>query len=113
MDVIYERGQATALDVIEHIPDPPSYSAVRALLAILERKGHVKHTKDGAKYVYLPIRSRKRAAQSAIKRVLQTFFNGSVEKTVAALLDNAESKLSDDELERMSKLIEQAKKEGR
>ncbi len=113
MDVIYRRGQATALDVIEEIPDPPSYSAVRALLAVLERKGHVKHSKDGIKYVYAPTRSRQRAAQSALRRVLQTFFEGSVEKAMASLLDNSDTKLSEHDFDRMSKLIEKAKKENR
>jgi predicted transcriptional regulator len=113
MDVIYRRGQATALDVIGEIPEPPSYSTIRALLVVLEKKGHLKHTKDGAKYLYAPVRSRQQAAKSALKRVLQTFFESSVEKAVAALLDSSDKKLSDQDLDRMAKLIEKARKENR
>jgi predicted transcriptional regulator len=113
MDVIYRRGQATALDVIGEIPEPPSYSTIRALLVVLEKKGHLKHTKEGAKYLYAPVRSRQQAAKSALKRVLKTFFESSVEKAVAALLDNSDKKLSDQDLDRMAKLIEKAKKENR
>ena len=113
MDVIYARGHATAMEIIQEVPDPPSYSAIRALLAILERKGHVKHTRDGAKFVYAPIRARHHAARSAVKRLLQTFFEGSAEKAMAALLDSADAKFSDEELQRMSKLIDTARKEKR
>jgi predicted transcriptional regulator len=113
MDVVYQRGQATAFEIIEDIPDPPSYSAIRALLAILERKGHLKHTKDGAKYVYLPMQPRHRAAQSAVKRMLQTFFGGSAEKAMAALLGSSEAKFSEEELKRMADMIEAARKENR
>jgi BlaI family penicillinase repressor len=113
MDVIYRRGQATALDVIEEIPDPPTYSAVRAILAVLEKKGHVKHKREGVKYIFAPTRSRERAAQSALTKVLQTFFDGSAEKVIAALLNPSEKKPSREDLERMTKLIEDAKKENR
>lgn len=113
MDVIYSQGRATALEVIERLPDPPSYSAIRALLGILERKGHLSHVKDGAKYVYLPTQPRQRAAQSAIKRLLTTFFDNSAEKAVAALLDSSDTKISDEELDRLGKLIRKAKKENR
>ena len=113
MDVIYRRGQATALDVIEEIPDPPTYSAVRAILAVLEKKGHVKHKREGVKYIYTPTRSRERAAQSALTKVLQTFFDGSAEKVIAALLNSSERKPSREDLQRMTKLIEDAKKESR
>lgn len=113
MDVIYAQGRATAQEVIDHLPDPPSYSAIRALLGILERKGHVSHTKDGAKYVYLPTQPRQRAAQSALKRLLTTFFDNSAEKAVAALLDNSDTKITDEELDRLGKLIRKAKKENR
>ena len=113
MDVIYRRGQATALDVIGEIPEPPSYSTIRALLVVLEKKGHLKHTKEGSKYLYAPVRSRQQAAKSALRRVLQTFFESSVEKAVAALLDSSDKKLSDQDLDRMAKMIEKAKKENR
>jgi predicted transcriptional regulator len=111
MDVIYRRGEATALDVIEDLPDPPTYSAVRALLAVLERKGHVKHTTEGTKYVYSATRSRQRAAKSAIKRLLSTFFDNSVEKAVATLLEGSDSRLSEKDLDRLSQLIDKAKED--
>ncbi len=110
MDAIYKLGSATAYEVLDNIPDPPSYSAIRALLSILERKGHLKHTKSGARFVYLPVEPRHRAAQSAIKRLLNTFFGGSTEKAVAALLDDADTKLSEKELDRLGKMIKEAKK---
>jgi predicted transcriptional regulator len=113
MDVIYRRGQATALDVIEEIPEPPTYSAVRAILAVLEKKGHIKHKREGVKYIYAPTRSRERAAQSALTKVLQTFFDGSAEKVIAALLNSSEKKPSREDLQRMTKLIDDAKKENR
>jgi BlaI family transcriptional regulator, penicillinase repressor len=113
MDVIYQRGQATASDVLEGLPDPPSYSAVRALLRVLETKGHVRHKQEGNRYIYLPIQARSRAAQSALAQVVQTFFGGSVEQTVATLLSDADTRLSEDELSRLAELIEQAKEGGR
>jgi len=113
MDIIYTRGRAGVADVVSELPDPPSYSAVRALLRVLEEKGHLKHKKDGARYIYLPTRSRHHAGRSAIRRVLQTFYDGSTEKAVAALLDASDSKLSPEELDRLARLIEQTKKEGR
>lgn len=113
MDVIYEHGQASAQDVLAALPDPPSYSAVRALLRILEQKGQVKHRKNGARYIYLPIRSRHTASRSALKRVLRTFFDGSVEQAVSALLSGSDAKLSDHELDRLSELIDQARREDR
>lgn len=113
MDVIYSRGQATAAEVIKDLPDPPSYSAIRALLGILERKGHLKHKVDGPRYVYSPKRPRVKAAKAALGRVLQTFFDGSTERAVAALLDREDRDISDSELDRLATLIEKAKKEGR
>jgi predicted transcriptional regulator len=113
MDVIYQRGQATAGDVLEGLPDPPSYSAVRALLRVLETKGHVRHKQEGNRYIYLPTQARSRAAQSALAQVVQTFFGGSVEQTVATLLSDADTQLSEDELSRLAELIEQAKEGGR
>jgi BlaI family transcriptional regulator, penicillinase repressor len=113
MDVLYRLGQATAGTVMSSLPDPPSYSAVRALLRVLETKGHVRHVQDGPRYVYLPTVPREKARQSAMQQLVRTFFGGSTEQAVAALLDLSSSKLSDDELDRLSLLIDQARKEGR
>jgi predicted transcriptional regulator len=113
MDVIYERGQATAAEVLAGLPDPPSYSAVRALLRVLEDKGHLKHESDGPRYVFMPTIARERARKSALKQLVKTFFDGSTEQAVAALIDLSSSKLSDAELNRLSNLIDQARKEGR
>lgn len=113
MDVIYERGRATAAEVLEGLPDPPSYSAVRALLRVLEDKGHLRHESEGPRYVFMPTVARERARKSALKQLLKTFFDGSTEQAVAALLDLSSSKLSDAELNRLSNLIDQARKEGR
>ena len=113
MDVVYRLGHATAADVLENMPDPPGYSAVRTMLRLLEEKGYLKHDQDGPRYIYLPTISRDKASQSALKQVVQTFFDNSTEQTVAALLDMSKSKMSDEELERLSQLIEKARKEGR
>lgn len=112
MDVIYRRGRATAAEVLEDLPDPPSYSAVRALLRLLEEKGHVEHEQDGPRYVYAPTVARDRARRSALKHVVRTFFDGSASEAMAALLDG-ETRLDDAELDRLSAMIEQARKEGR
>jgi predicted transcriptional regulator len=113
MDIIYKRAQATAVDVMENLPNPPSYSAVRAMLRLLEERGYLKHEQDGLRYVYLPTVSREKARQSALKQMLQTFFDDSTEDAVATLLDISRSKLSDSDLDRLSELIEEARKEGR
>ncbi len=113
MDIIYQRSQATAAEVMEHLPDAPSYSAVRALLRVLEEKGHVRHKQDGPRYVFLPTVSRDRAQKSALKQVVGPFFEDSAEQTVAALLDMTAKDMSDAELDRLSEVIEQARKEGR
>ncbi len=113
MDIIYSRGQATASEVMENLADPPSYSAVRALLRVLEEKGHLRHTLDGQRYVFSPTVARERAKRSALRAVLQTFFGDSAEEAVAALLDISQERLSDEELKRMENLIKQARKEGR
>lgn len=112
MDIIYKHGRATAAEVMEQLPEPPSYSAVRALLRVLEEKGHVKHKQIEKCYVFLPTVPRDSARRSALRHLLKTFFDGSREKMMAALLSDAPASLSDDELDRMAKLIEQAKKEG-
>lgn len=113
MDIIYRRGEASAAEVMADMADPPSYSAVRTFLRLLEEKGHLKHRKQGAKYIFEATRSRRQAGRSAVQRVLQTFFEGSTEKVVAALLDVSASDLSEEELNRLAELIEEAKKEGR
>jgi BlaI family penicillinase repressor len=113
MDVLYRDGRATASEVLAAMPDPPSYSAVRAMLRILENKGHVRHVADGTRYVYTPTLPRDRAGKPALAGVLETFFDGSTEKAVAALLDLSRSELSPEELDRLSQLIDQARMEGR
>jgi predicted transcriptional regulator len=113
MDVLYHRGRATAADVMAGLSDPPSYSAVRAMLRILEEKGHLKHEQDGPRYVYSPLVTRERARRSALRHLLHTFFDGSTEEAVAALLGMSQSKLSDKELDRLSRLIDKARSEGR
>ncbi len=113
MDIIYQLGQATAAEVLENLPDPPSYSAVRAMLKILEDKGHLRHKQQGPRYVFLPRLSREKAKRSAVKHLLQTFFDGSAESAVATLLDVSRSDLSNADLDRLNSLISQAKKEGR
>lgn len=113
LDIVYARGEATAVQVVGDMSDPPSRTAVRTLLGILEDKGHLKHRKEGKAYVYRPRRPRAQAGQSALRRVLQTFFSGSLEQAVAAHLTDKNATLSPDELERMVELIRQARKEGR
>jgi len=113
MDVLYQRGRATALEVQESLPDPPSYSAVRAMLRILEEKGHIRHEQDGARYVFLPTMTRDKAKRSALRHLLQTFFDGSAEQAVATLLDVSSSKLSDADLDRLAELIEKARAGGK
>ena len=110
MEIIYQHGKASAADVQRALPDPPSYSAVRALLRILEEKGHLKHDKVGPRYIFYPTHPRQSAGKSALKQVFQTFFDGSIEKTVAALLDVSDANLSAAELDRLTNLIKRAKK---
>ena len=113
MDVLYQRGRASASDIHQALPDPPSYSAVRAKLRVLEEKGHVRHEEEALRYVYLPTLAPDRARRSALRHVVDTFFNGSVEQVVAALVDRSALKVTGEELDRMSELIEKARKEGR
>jgi len=113
MDIVYRHREVSVNDVLEHLSDPPSYSAVRALMRVLEDKGHVKHREDGPRYMYSPTTSRSQAREHALDRVLTTFFGGSTERAVAALLDRAASDLDDGELERLSALIDRARQEGR
>jgi predicted transcriptional regulator len=113
MDILYRQGKASASDVREQMEDAPSYSAVRAMLRVLEDKGHVRHQAEGLKYVYVPTVARDRAKRTAVKHVMETFFNGSPEQIVAALLDVSSTRLTREELDRMSQLIENAKQEGK
>ncbi len=113
MDIIYRLEEASAAEVMENLPDPPSYSAVRALLRILEDKDHLRHRQEGPRYVYRPTVPRETAKHSALKHVLSTFFEGSVTQAVAALLDLTQEDLSEAELERLAHLIDQAHHEGR
>ena len=113
MDIVYRRGRATAHDVLADLADPPSYSAVRALLRLLEERWHVKHVEDGQRYVYMPAVARGDARKSALAHVVKTFFAGSVEQAVATLVESSRTKLSRDELDRLAEVIDRAKKEGR
>ena len=113
MNIVFASGQATANEVLEKMPDPPSYSAVRAMLRILEQKGHLKHEQEGTRYVYKPTVNREKARRSALDQILATFFDGSAAKVVSTLLDQHAKSLSDQELESLSSLIERARKEGR
>ena len=109
MDVLYRLGEATVAKVLENLPDPPSYSAVRAMLRLLEEKGHVKHQQRGVRYIYVPTRSREKARRSALNHLVSTFFDGSAELAVAALLDMSDRELTDDELHRLARMIEEAR----
>ena len=101
-EVVYRLGRATVTDVLENLPDPPSYSAVRAMLRILERKGHLKHRQEGPRYVYLPAVRRDTASRSALDHMVRTFFDGSTGRAVAALLEDRDAQLSDADIERLS-----------
>lgn len=113
MNIIYQKGCASAAEVLNNLTDPPSYSAVRAKLRILEEKGHLKHKQQGPRYVFYPRISREKAKRTAIKQILQTFFDGSTENAVATLLDVSKQDLSKDNLDRLTLIIDKAKKEGR
>jgi predicted transcriptional regulator len=113
MEIIYRLGEATAQRVRANIDDPPSYSAVRALLRVLETKGLLRHRQDGPRYVFLPTVPRKAASRSALRGLLYNFFDNSYEELIAALLEDSGSGLSDEELSRLDKLIQKARKEGR
>jgi predicted transcriptional regulator len=113
MDALYTLGEATVGEVMDNMPDPPSYSAVRATLRVLEEKGHAKHKQDGPRYLYLPTVPRDKARSHALKHLVGTFFGGSVEQAVMALLSMPETKLSDEQLERLAEQVRQAEEEGR
>ena len=112
LDILYKHGRATAADVQSALPEPPSYSAVRALLRILEEKGHVRHEQDGPRYMYLPTVARDNAQRSALRHILHTFFNGSAEQAISALLDDTSARLSPAELDRLARMIDTARKSG-
>jgi len=112
IDILYSQGRATAAEVQAALPEPPSYSAVRAMLRILEEKGHVRHEQDGPRYVYLPTVGRDNAKKSAMRHMLQTFFDGSAEQAISSLLGDPAARLSDAELDRLATLIDRARKAG-
>ena len=113
MDILHKRGRATAHEVLADLADPPSYSAVRTFLRLLEERGHVRHEQDGPRYVYTPTVARREAQRSAIAHLVDTFFDGSVEDAVATLVESSKPKLSAQELDRIAALVTKAKKEGR
>jgi len=113
MNIIFTRSRATAGEVMEAMSEPPSYSAVRATLRVLEQKGHLRHQLDGSRYVYVPTVNRDRVRLSALDQLLTTFFDGSAANVVATLIERQRGKMSDDELDHLSELIEKARKEGR
>lgn len=113
MDVIYSLGEASATQVLEGLPDPPSRSAVRTFLRILEEKGHLKHHRSGREYVYRPTQPRTRAGRFAVRHLLDVFFDGSLEKAVALHLSDPRTAISDHELERLEALIRDARRKGR
>jgi len=112
MDILYKRGHATAAEIQAALPDPPSNSAVRALLRILEEKGHIRHQEDNSRYVFLPVVSHDKAKRSALRHVLDTFFDGSVEQAISALLDSKSARIAPEELDRLSRLIAEARQKG-
>ena len=113
MDVLYRRGRATAAEILADIPDPPSYSAVRAMLRVLEEKGHIRHEEKDLRYVYLPVVTREKARRSAVSHLLHTFFDGSAEQAVTTLLHVSARDLKPEDFDRLAALIEEARKEGR
>jgi len=113
MEILYRTGKATAAEVRAGMHDPPGYSAVRAMLRVLETKGHVKHLEQGLKYVFVPAVARDKAKRSVLRHLVDTFFDGSAEQAMAALLDVSAAKLTREELDRMAQIIERAKQEGR
>jgi predicted transcriptional regulator len=113
MEILYSRGAATAAEVHAAMEDAPSYSAVRAMLRILEDKGHLKHRADGVRYIYAPTVNRESAKRSAVRHMVDTLFAGAADQMVAALLDSSVDSMSPEQLERIAQMIEKAKKEGR
>jgi predicted transcriptional regulator len=112
MDILYRRGRATAAEVMEELTGEPNYSTVRTQLRVLEEKGHVRHDEDGVRFVYMPAVPRNAARKSALKHLVETFFDGSAEQVVAAVLGGEASHLSDDDLKRIAELVAKARKDG-
>jgi predicted transcriptional regulator len=112
MDVLFRRGRATAAEVLADLPDPPSYSSVRSMLRLLESKGHVRHEWDGPRHVFLPTASPDQLQKTAARHLLRTFFNNSMESAVAAMLGGTEKPVSSDELKRLARLVERARRNG-
>ena len=112
MDILYRDGKATAADVLAGLPDPPSYSAVRAMLRILEEKGHIRHEQDGPRYVFVPTVKRDTAQRSALRHVINTFFDGSASQVMAALFELSARELDADELAQLRRLVDKAKRRG-
>jgi predicted transcriptional regulator len=113
MDVLYRRGRGTVAEILDDLPDPPSYSAVRAMLRVLEEKKHIRHEEKDLRYVYLPVVPRDKARRSAVAHLLETFFEGSAEQAVATLLNVSGRDLTEEDFDRLAALVEQARKEGR
>jgi predicted transcriptional regulator len=113
MDILFRRGRATAEEVMHDLTGEPSYSTVRTQLRVLEEKGHVRHDEDGRKFVYMPAVTRAAARKVALRHLIDTFFDGSVERVVAALMGGEAARLSDDELRRIQQLVEDAKQEDK
>ena len=113
LEIVYARGEATAAQVVQDMPDAPSKTAVRTLMRILEEKGHLRHRQEGMSYIYQPSRARKPAGQSALRQVLRTFFDGSIQEALAAHLADESVQLKAEELEKLASLIRKARKEGR
>ncbi len=113
MDILHRRGEATVSEVMEDLVEPPTYSAVRSILRVLEGKGHISHREDGPRYVYVPAVARDRARGAALDHLVETFFGGSAERAVAALLRRSDLELSEADLKRLAREVQQAKSEGR
>lgn len=113
MDILHRRGQATVSEVMEDLVDPPTYSAVRSILRVLEGKGHISHREDGPRYIYVPAVARDRARGAALDHLVNTFFGGSAERAVAALLRRSDLEMSESDLKKLAREVQQAKSEGR
>jgi len=113
MDVLYRKGRATAAEILEELPEPPSNSAVRAMLRTLEEKKHVRHQAEDLRYIYMPVVPREKARRSAVAHLVETFFDGSAEQAVATLLRVSSADLTPEDFDRLAALIEEARKEGR
>ncbi|HVZ22985.1 MAG TPA: BlaI/MecI/CopY family transcriptional regulator [Vicinamibacterales bacterium] len=113
MDILFRRGRASAAEVMAELTGSPNYSTVRTQLRVLEEKGHVRHEESGLRYVYVPVVTRQAARKTALRHLLETFFDGSAEQAVAALLGGEASRLSDEEIDRIARMVDKARREGR